>query len=142
MYRWLCSADGAGGEPRVTRIEVNGEKTVLAQGDVFGTELPITSVAYHDGQVYAVHAGTVCITQEGGQLRNIITDLPGQEDHQANQLVFRDNLMYLSTGTVTNSCVVGEDNAVFGWLKKRELRDLHEVPCQDIVLTDQTSCIL
>ena len=132
------SAYGGGGEPKVTRIETNGEKTVLAQGDVFGTELPITSVAFHDGQVYVVHAGTVSVIEEGGQLRNIITGLPGQGDHQADQLVFQDNSMYLSIGTVTNAGVVGEDNAVFGWLKKPELRDLHEVPCQDIVLTDQT----
>jgi glucose/arabinose dehydrogenase len=132
------SAYGGGGEPKVTRIESNGEKTVLAQGGAFGSELPITAVAFHDGQVYVVHAGTVSIIEEGGQLRNIITGLPGQGDHQANQLVFQDNLMYLSIGTVTNSAVVGEDNAVFGWLKKPELRQLHDVPCEDIVLTDQT----
>jgi hypothetical protein len=53
-------------------------------------------------------------------------------------LVFKDNAMYLSIGTVTNAAVVGVDNAVFGWLKKPELRQLHDVPCQDIVLTDQT----
>ena len=132
------SAYGDGGEPKVTRIESNGEKTVLAQGSVFGTELPVTSVASHEGQVYVVHAGTVSVIEEGGQLRNIITDLPGQGDHQANQLVFQDNKMYLTIGTVTNSAVVGEDNAVFGWLKKPELRDLHDVPCEDITLTDQT----
>ncbi|HEX5838849.1 MAG TPA: PQQ-dependent sugar dehydrogenase [Anaerolineales bacterium] len=132
------SAYGGGGEPKVTRIESNGERTALAQGSVFGTELPITAVAYHDGQVYVVHAGTVSIIEEGGQIRNIITDLPGQGDHQANQLVFQDNQMYLSIGTVTNSAVVGEDNVVFGWLKKPELRDLHDIPCEDIVLTGET----
>jgi glucose/arabinose dehydrogenase len=132
------SAYGGGGEPKITRVELNGEKTVLAQGNVFGTELPITSVAFHDGQVYVVHAGTVSIIEEDGQLRNIIAGLPGQGDHQANQLVFQDNQMYLTIGTVTNSAVVGEDNAVFGWLKKPELRQLHDVPCEDIILTDQT----
>jgi glucose/arabinose dehydrogenase len=132
------SAYGDGGEPKVTRIEVNGEKTVLAQGSAFGSELPITAVAFHDGQVYVVHAGTISIIEEGGQLHNIVTGLPGQGDHQANQLVFQDNLMYLSIGTVTNSAVVGEDNAVFGWLEKPELRQLHDVPCEDITLTDQT----
>jgi glucose/arabinose dehydrogenase len=132
------SAYGGGGEPKVTRIESNGEKTVLAQGSAFGKELPITAVSFHDGQVYVVHAGTVSIIEEGGQIRNILTGLPGQGDHQANQLVFQNDVMYLSIGTVTNSAVVGEDNAVFGWLKKPELRELHDVPCEDIVLTDQT----
>jgi glucose/arabinose dehydrogenase len=132
------SAYGGGGEPKVTRIESNGEKTVLAQGSAFGNELPITAVSFHDGQVYVVHTGTVSIIDEGGQLRSIITGLPGQGDHQANQLVFQDDVMYLSIGTVTNSAVVGEDNAVFGWLKKPELRQLHDVPCEDIVLTEET----
>ncbi len=132
------SAYGSGGEPKVTRIESNGEKTVLAQGSVFGSELPITAVAFYEGQVYVVHAGTVSIIEEDGQLRNIITGLPGQGDHQANQLVFQDDVMYLSIGTVTNSAVVGEDNAVFGWLKKPKLRQLHDVPCEDIVLTGET----
>src|SRR5687768_12937114 len=67
------SAYVGGGEPKVTRIESNGEKTVLAQGSVFGSELPITAVAFHEGQVYGVHAGTVSIIEESGQLRNIIT---------------------------------------------------------------------
>jgi glucose/arabinose dehydrogenase len=132
------SAYGGGGEPKVTRIESNGEKTVLVQGSAFGKELPITAVSFHDGQVYVVHAGTVSIIEEGGQLRNIITGLPGQGDHQANQSVFQDDVMYLSMGRVTNSAVVGEDNAVFGWLKKPELRQLHDIPCEDIFLTEET----
>lgn len=132
------SAYGGGGEPKVTRIEQNGEKTVLAQGSVFGTELPITSIAYHDGQVYVVHAGTVSIIEPDGHLRDIITGLPGHGDHQADQIVFKDNFMYLSIGTATNSGVVGVDNAVFGWLKKPELREFHDVPCKDITLTGET----
>jgi glucose/arabinose dehydrogenase len=132
------SAYGGGGEPKVTRIELDGQRTVLAQGSAFGNELPITAVSFHDGQVYVVHAGTVSIIEEDGQIQNIITGLPGQGDHQANQLVFQDDVMYLSIGTVTNSAVVGEDNAVFGWLKKPELRHLHDVPCEDIVLTRET----
>jgi glucose/arabinose dehydrogenase len=132
------SAYGGGGEPKVTRIELDGQKTVLVQGSAFGSELPITAVSFYDGQAYVVHAGTVSIIEEGGQLRHIITGLPGQGDHQANQLVFQDDVMYLSLGTVTNSAVVGEDNAVFGWLKNPELRELHDIPCEDIVLTDQT----
>ena len=37
---------------------------------------------------------------------------------------------------MTNSAVVGPDNAVFGWLNSPKLRELHDVPCQDVVLTD------
>lgn len=106
-----ASVYGGEGKPRVPRIESNGEKTVLAQGSVFETELPITSIAFYDGQVYVVQAGTVSIIEEGGQLRNTI-GLPGDGDHQANQLVFPGNFMYLSIGIVTISRVIGEDYPV------------------------------
>ncbi|MBI5670741.1 MAG: PQQ-dependent sugar dehydrogenase [Chloroflexi bacterium] len=132
------SAYGGGGEPKVTRMDGDGRRTVLASGAVFGDELPITAVAAHNGQVYVVHAGTVSIIEADGSLTPIITGLPGQGDHQANQLVFQDDRLILSIGTVTNSGVVGPDNAVFGWLKKPQNRDLHEVPCEDITLTGQT----
>jgi glucose/arabinose dehydrogenase len=125
-----------GGPPKISRIENDGKKTILTRDGEFGEEVPVTSVSYYQGKIYVVHAGTVSIIKDDGTLDNIITDLPGQGDHQANQLVFKDGKMYLTIGTVTNSGVVGPDNAVFGWLKKPELRNLHEVPCKDITLTD------
>src|SRR5512141_2538977 len=57
------SGYGGAGDTRVTRIEPDGKKTVLTKPGVFGTEVPLTSVAFHNGQVYAVHAGTVSIVQ-------------------------------------------------------------------------------
>lgn len=128
---------GGSGEPKVTRIERDGTRTVLATGSAFGEEVPVTSVAFHEGKVYVVHAGTVSTIDDAGKLISIITGLPGQGDHQANQLAFKDGNMYLSIGTVTNSAVVGPDNAVFGWLKKPANRQLHDVPCQDITLTGE-----
>ncbi len=137
--RMLVAESGylGGGESRVTRVEPDGTKTVLAGGAAFGSEVPVTSVAFNDGKVYVVHAGTVSTVEPGGRLAPVITGLPGQGDHQANELVFSGGFMYLSIGTVTNSGVVGRDNAVFGWLGKPELRRLHDVPCQDVALTDQ-----
>jgi len=131
------SGYGAGGEAKITRVAQDGKKTVLAPGSAFGDAIPITAVAFHNGQIYVVHAGTVSIVAAGGTVRDIITGLPGQGDHQADQIVFKDNALYLSIGTVTNAAVVGTDNAVFGWLKKPQNRQLHDVPCQDITLTDQ-----
>jgi glucose/arabinose dehydrogenase len=124
-----------GGASKVSRIEPNGSKTILAQDPAFGDEIPVTSVASYQGRVYVVHGGTVSTIEPGGQLRDVITGLPGQGDHQANQLVFKDGFMYVSIGTVTNSSVVGPDNAVFGWLNKPKLAQLHDVPCQDVVLS-------
>src|SRR5688572_30022293 len=48
---------GGSGEPKVTRIERDGKRTVLVQGSAFGEEVPVTSVAFHEGKVYVVHAG-------------------------------------------------------------------------------------
>jgi glucose/arabinose dehydrogenase len=131
------SGYGGGGDAKVTRVEADGKKTVLASGNAFGDEVPVTSVAFYNGQVYVVHAGSVSIIQPDGTLNSIISGLPGQGDHQANSLVFHDGMMYLSIGTVTNSAVVGPDNAVYGWLEKEQNRQLHDVPCQDITLVDK-----
>ncbi|HLL60305.1 MAG TPA: hypothetical protein VK338_01180 [Candidatus Nitrosocosmicus sp.] len=128
-----------GGKPKVSRIEKNGTKTILTKEGVFGEEIPITSVAFYQNKIYVVHAGTVSVINKDGTLNDIITELPGQGDHQANSLVFKDNKMYLSIGTVTNSGVVGPDNAVFGWLKKDALKQLHDIPCKDITLTENAS---
>ncbi|MCA1692160.1 MAG: PQQ-dependent sugar dehydrogenase, partial [Actinobacteria bacterium] len=136
--RMLIAESGyrGGGGAKVSRIERDGSKRVLVDDAAFGTEKPLTSVAFHEGRIYVAHAGTVSIVEDGGRLRNIITGLPGLGDHQANQIVFRDGFLYLSIGTVTNSGVVGPDNAVFGWLTDPDRRQVHEVPCRDVVLTD------
>ena len=136
--RMLIAESGyhGGGDSRVTRIEADGRKTVLADGDDFGDEIPLTAVAFHEGRVYAAHAGSISAIERDGTVRPLITGLPGQGDHQANQIVFKDGFMYFGIGTVTNSAVVGPDNAVFGWLGVAQRRQLHEVPCRDVVLTD------
>jgi glucose/arabinose dehydrogenase len=128
---------GGSGDPQVSRIEPDGSRTILMRAQDLGTERPLTAVAAHRGIVYVVHAGTVSTVDGSGQIRTILSGLPGQGDHQANQLVFDNDTLYLSIGTVTNAAVVGPDNAVFGWLKVPQNRQLHDVPCQDITLTDQ-----
>jgi glucose/arabinose dehydrogenase len=130
------SAYGGAGEAKVTRVEPDGSHTTLADGNDFGLDLPVTAVAVHDAAVYVVHAGMVSMIQDG-RLTPVLSHLPGQGDHQANQLVFQDGWMYLAIGTVTNSAVVGTDNAVFGWLNDPAKRDLHDVPCEDVRLTDE-----
>jgi glucose/arabinose dehydrogenase len=127
------SGYGGAGTPKVTRIAADGSHEVLAEGGQL--ENPLTSVAFHDGEIWVVTAGTVWKLTEGGELTPVITGLPGLGDHQANQLAFQDGRVYLSIGTVTNSAVVGVDNAVFGWLEMPERRQLHDIPCEDIVVS-------
>jgi glucose/arabinose dehydrogenase len=131
------SGYGGAGDAQITRIEPDGKQTVLAPRSAFGDNLPVTAVAFHDSKVYIVHAGTVSTIETDGQLKSIITGLPGLGDHQANQIVFKDNLLYLNIGTMTNSAVVGTDNAVFGWLEQPQNRQLHDIPCEDLTLTNQ-----
>lgn len=124
-----------GGGPKVTRIEDDGSKTTLADAGDFGDEIPVTAVAYSDQRVYVAHAGTISVIENSGRVREVVSGLPGQGDHQVNQMVFKDGFLYFAVGTVTNSAVVGPDNAVYGWLKKPALRQLHDVPCTDVTLT-------
>jgi glucose/arabinose dehydrogenase len=135
--RMLIAESGYGNTgAKITRIEKNGDKKILLTGDRLGKDLPITSVNFYQGKVYVVHGGTVSTIADDGSLNHIVTDLPFG-DHQANQIVFKDGKAYLGVGTVTNSGVVGADNAVFGWLKDPANVQVHDVPCVDLELTDQ-----
>ncbi len=46
--------------------------------------------------------------------------------------MIRDGYVYFGQGTATNSGIVGNDNAAFGWLYRFE--DFHDIPCGDIVV--------
>lgn len=133
--RMLIAESGyhGGGESRVTRIDHSGRRTVLVGGDAFGEEVPVTAVAHFEGDVYVAHAGSVSRVDRPGRLTPVITGLPGLGDHQVNQMVFKDGFMYVAVGTVTNSAVVGPDNAVFGWLGVEARRQLHDVPCLSLI---------
>jgi glucose/arabinose dehydrogenase len=57
-------------------------------------------------------------------------------DHHTNgPVIGPDGALYFGQGTSTNSGVVGEDNARFGWLKRHP--GFHDTPCQDITLNGQ-----
>jgi len=46
-----------------------------------------------------------------------------------------DGWLYFGQGTATNSAVVGEDSAAFGWLKRHP--DFHDIPCRDVRLAGE-----
>ncbi|MBV1796855.1 hypothetical protein [Siccirubricoccus sp. G192] len=73
------------------------------------------------------------ITPEG-QVTALVQGLPSQGDHHTNAPTpGPDGWLYFGQGTLTNSGVVGPDNATTGWLHRHP--GLHDIPCQDIRLT-------
>src|SRR5207248_200093 len=53
-------------------------------------------------------------------------------DHHTDAPVVHDGWVYFGQGTASNSGVVGEDNAKFGWLKRHP--EFHDIPARDITL--------
>jgi glucose/arabinose dehydrogenase len=117
--------------PRVLRVRPDGSVTIVAQA---GLQAPVTGLLAHDGSVYVSHRGRVSLVGGDGTLRDLLTGLRSDGDHQNNQIVMGpDGFIYMGQGSVTNSGVVGVDNHVFGWLARHP--QLQEAPCRDVVLT-------
>jgi glucose/arabinose dehydrogenase len=123
--------------PRLLRVEPHG-LTVVATG---GNNGPWTGVAFHGGNFYIAEGGA----REGGRLLRVLPNgkisvlldhLPSIGDHHTDgPVIGPDGWLYFGQGTATNSAVVGEDNAAFGWLKRYQ--NFHDIPCRDIRLTGE-----
>lgn len=79
----------------------------------------------HNGQNNS--SRIVTVDPDTGNVTPFITGLP-TGDHPTEQLAFRDNWIYWSQGSTTNSGVVGRDNG--GGANQQD------IPCQDIVLSE------
>jgi glucose/arabinose dehydrogenase len=120
--------------PQLIRIEQNGSKTTIAKGAKNG---PWTGVTFHDGNFYIaeggeLEGGKILRVTPSGEMSTIVEGLPSVGDHHTNGPAIKDGYIYFGQGTATNSAIVGEDNASFGWLQRR--KDFHDIPCMDIVL--------
>jgi glucose/arabinose dehydrogenase len=124
--------------PRLLRVDANGKLTSIATGTKNG---PWTGVAFHNGEFFIAEGGTM----EGGKILRVTADgkisaivdgLPTFGDHHANgPAVSHDGWIYFGVGTASNSGIIGEDNAKFGWLKRRP--DFHDIPGADITLAGE-----
>jgi glucose/arabinose dehydrogenase len=120
--------------PRVVRLEPDGSRTVVAEGD----NPPWNGIAYHDGALYVAEGGVLRggrVLRVGldGEVRALVSDLPSQGDHHTNgPVVTADGWVYFGQGSATNSGVVGEDSRAFGWLER--FPRMHDIPCQDVTL--------
>lgn len=121
-------------EPKLLRIATDGTTSVIAKGERNG---PWTGIVYHDGSFYvseggAAESGRILRISRTGQIVALVEDLPSTGDHHTNALAVHNGYIYFGQGTATNSAVVGEDNASFGWL--RRMPAVHDIPCGTITL--------
>lgn len=124
--------DGAA-KPRLLRISPNGEVHVSEASEYLVA--PVNDLLWHDGLLYVSHRGKISVI-EGAKVRDLVTDLPSDGDHQNNQMsVGPDGKVYFGQGTASNSGVIGADNFKMGWLAQHP--KFHDVPPKDIQLRDQ-----
>jgi glucose/arabinose dehydrogenase len=122
--------------PRLLKVEPGSNRLyVIAEG---GKNGPWTGVVFQNGSFYVAEGGVleggrILRISNRGEITPLIEGLPSRGDHHTNgPAVGRDGWIYFGVGTATNSAVVGEDNAEFGWLKRDPA--FHDIPCQDITL--------
>jgi hypothetical protein len=108
-------------QPHGPAVDIAFERG-LQGGRLFATDSNQATHA-HNGQNNSSRIVTVSQT---GQVTPFITGLP-TGDHPTEQLAFKDNWIYWSQGSTTNSGVVGRDNG--GGANQPD------IPCQDIVLS-------
>ena len=121
--------------PKLVRIDRAGHKTQIAAG---GTNGPWTGVAFHNGAFYVAEGGQllggrILRISTDGKITVLVSNLPSMGDHHSNgPVIGPDGAIYFGQGTASNSGVVGEDNAQFGWLHR--FPKFYDVPGQNIQL--------
>jgi glucose/arabinose dehydrogenase len=124
--------------PRLLRIEPGGGTRVIAAGRRNG---PWNGVDFKNGSFYvaeggALEGGRILRISPGGGKSVLVSGLPSMGDHHTNgPVVGPDGWVYFGQGTATNSAVVGEDSAKFGWLKR--FPQFRDIPARDVVLTGE-----
>ena len=121
--------------PRLIRVGRDGSTSVIASGTDNG---PWNGVTFHNGSFYlaeggARRGGRILKVTSNGKVQSLLDGLPSMGDHHTNAVVVHEDWIYFGQGTATNSAVVGEDNASFGWLARHP--EFHDIPCREVTLT-------
>jgi glucose/arabinose dehydrogenase len=135
---YIAEAGYAYGDPvapaRILRVTPAGEMAIVAE-QLGG---PINDILWHQGRLYISHFGKISALEPDGTVRDLVTDLPVSGGHQNNQMsVGPDGKLYFGLGTVTNSGVMGLDNA-YPFMSLLLWPDLRDVPARDIRLRGET----
>lgn len=120
-------------QPKLIRMGADGKKVIVTGGK----NGPWNGVTFDNGYFYVaeggeLEGGKILKISKKGRIETIVEGLPSLGDHHTNGPAVRDNYVYFGQGTATNSGVVGEDNADFGWLSRNP--DFHDIPCKSITL--------
>lgn len=118
--------------PRLLRVDRDGVHVVAT-----GSNGPWNGVDHAHGSFFVAEGGEkdggrILRIEPDGQTRALIDHLPSFGDHHTDGPVVHEGFVYFGQGTATNSGVVGEDSAQFGWLARKP--DFHDVPCRDVTL--------
>ncbi len=116
------TASGVGLQPHGPAIDIAFEKG-FEGGRLFATDSnqAIRAVGAQNNS-----SRIVTVNPDTGEVTPFIIGLP-TGDHPAEQITFKDDHIFWSQGSTTNSGVVGRDNG--GGANQ------HDIPCQDIVLS-------
>lgn len=123
LLRTLAKPTASGGlQPAGPAVDIAFERGAQG-GRLFATDSNQATHA-HNGQNNS--SRIVIVDPDTGKVTPFITALP-TGDHPTEQLAFKDNWIYWSQGSTTNSGVVGRDNG--GGANQQD------IPCQDVVLS-------
>jgi len=79
----------------------------------------MTGACWYQGHLYVMNTDTLLRIRLDGTTEQVLTDLPGRGDHQANYpVVGPDGKLYFAVGSATNTGIVGADNFAYEWLPK------------------------
>ena len=122
--------------PRIRKVDLNsGALTTVHEfsGPDWVQTGAVTGAVLVDGAFIVTNTDRILRIDADGTRTTIVDGLPGRGDHQTNHpVVGPDGKVYVGVGSVTNSGIVGSDNAAYGWLKDNP--DVHDVPAHDVVL--------
>jgi glucose/arabinose dehydrogenase len=122
--------------PRVKRVDLDTVSVTVfhevPERDWIRTGA-VTGAAWLGGSLFITNTDRVMRIGPRGGVRTIVSGLPGRGDHQVNHpVVGPDGKLYFGVGSVTNSGIVGSDNAAYAWLP--EAPEVHDVPAKDVIL--------
>jgi glucose/arabinose dehydrogenase len=119
--------------------DISGNARILRYGNgvfvplIEGLQVPVSGLAYRDGEIYISQRGKLSRIDIAGNIIDIITGLPDIGGYRnKNIAIGTDGKIYFGVGTLTNSGVVGPENA---WIT--EFPFLHDYPGAYIMLNGQ-----